>query len=139
MNFEQRIDVILEDQSQDRVRQVSVSEIKNYIDKNDYKGLAEYLYAKLTTAINGVDIYNKLLKFKSKYNAVVNTAIPSDNPGWAQWNLTKFDKKVDDNTYKYYATVHTDALSEMLRGMYDLAIALKYLGQLEVFLNIPIL
>ena len=100
---------------------VSQQEVKQLIDKKDYKRLTDYLYKCLTNNTGWESKVNNITQQdKTAYRTKTETS-DNSNPAWAGWTVkSKKDKNQSSNNYKlYYSTGDDDAI-KIINGVDNL-------------------
>ena len=108
MKFKELVNYLLESQ---RIS-ITQQEVKQLIDKKDYKRLTDYLYKCLTTNTGWESKLNNITQQdKTAYRTKTETS-DNSNPAWAGWTVkSKKDKNQVSNNYKlYYSTGDDDAI-----------------------------
>jgi len=105
--------------------QVSRSKVKSFLASNNFDGLSGYLYECITRNFSGVQEAQKKLadpKFnllRDKYNSIVSTAKPSNNPGWAQWDIQKSLQQTSGDMKLYFSPLNND-VEKFINGLQNL-------------------
>jgi hypothetical protein len=91
---------------------ISQQQVRQLIDKKDYKRLTDYLYKCLTNNTGWESKLNNITQQdKTAYRTKTETSDKS-NPAWAGWTVkSKKDENKSSNNYKlYYSTGDDDAI-----------------------------